>query len=709
MPNLISRATGNLLGTTTWAKAADGDNASQIFYNHCQTISTQTTYSPNIDLIKDQIIDGILLNVSRITTVGTMTVVLNDGVDDKVSCTIDVSSLPDGQTWACFKFNSSLITSKSSYKIGVSTSSPSTVTVHRNHTPDNFARLIRTTSQSSANSGDQLWIVGENNVAFKVVIDSTVSTTNFARIEIGHGGTLAYGVDGDAHYALSVKDAPINIFANGSMTMGTHEEPMPLSSIAELFINSIRESPITIHKNGAFRTCGPSKTLETMLTDEGTIDLEQSVKIRSIYCGHFEIKNGGIVDCSYTHFDGIGNPAVFVMPAGSIADVNISNCSIQGAKCVLILGEETAGYNMSNTVVHNTESVAVIERNSISNPHTINNNTILMVSDTAFKLFDHDCTITNNIVSDCRNAFEFVGSPNNCQNVSNFSGNVASSCKKGFSFDSLTDGSGILSDCKSLQNEVGLHFDNTYGPSTGLIFDNWTIIGQTTGIELKNTIDLNFINCNVDGESAVSFNGQTFNTIFENCLVGTASISGSAFSYSTSKDTFIDATFRNCLFGSEPAKMPTTVLNTSKISSQNHNRSQTESRVWLATGMIKEDAVYVKSTPLRASPNSFTRKTEISVSQIAVKAGDNINFNVYVRKSSSSDGCAYNGSAPRLIAKANSCIGVLNDAVIAKDASAGSFSLMTGKVSITGNGIIEFIVDCDGTSGWITIDDAFVS
>jgi hypothetical protein len=67
----------------------------------------------------------------------------------------------------------------------------------------------------------------------------------------------------------------------------------------------------------------------------------------------------------------------------------------------------------------------------------------------------------------------------------------------------------------------------------------------------------------------------------------------------------------------------------------------------------------------------------------------------------------YNGSQPRLILKANPAIGVANDTVIATaSAAAGTWAQISGTTAAaTDDGVMEFTVDCDGTTGWINVDD----
>jgi len=71
------------------------------------------------------------------------------------------------------------------------------------------------------------------------------------------------------------------------------------------------------------------------------------------------------------------------------------------------------------------------------------------------------------------------------------------------------------------------------------------------------------------------------------------------------------------------------------------------------------------------------------------------------------DGAAYNGNQPRLIQRANAALGQSSDVVLATYSSAGgSWNQLSASTSTpTDDGCFEIIVDCDGTAGWINVDD----
>lgn len=108
-------------------------------------------------------------------------------------------------------------------------------------------------------------------------------------------------------------------------------------------------------------------------------------------------------------------------------------------------------------------------------------------------------------------------------------------------------------------------------------------------------------------------------------------------------------------------------------------------------------------------PSSKSVKIRSGSKYVALNNSENTLISVYVRKSISDDGSTYNGNNPRLILVRNPSMGVYSDTVIdtlslTNDVS-GSFVQLTGASPyVIDNGVLEYYVDCDGTTGWINID-----
>jgi hypothetical protein len=70
--------------------------------------------------------------------------------------------------------------------------------------------------------------------------------------------------------------------------------------------------------------------------------------------------------------------------------------------------------------------------------------------------------------------------------------------------------------------------------------------------------------------------------------------------------------------------------------------------------------------------------------------------------------CLDNGNRARLIVKANPAAGIAADTVLATAtvSSEGAFELLSGTTAaVTDDAVLEVYVDCDGTTGWVNVDD----
>ena len=130
-------------------------------------------------------------------------------------------------------------------------------------------------------------------------------------------------------------------------------------------------------------------------------------------------------------------------------------------------------------------------------------------------------------------------------------------------------------------------------------------------------------------------------------------------------------------------------------------------------GTITIDTTIFKtaSPAQRLTPSSASVKLESAVKRLAVVSGATATVNAWVRKSVIGDGAAYNGNQPRLICKKNLGAGITADTVLDTAAvAAGTWEQLSAATpAITDDAVLEIVVDCDGTAGWIDADDWSVS
>jgi hypothetical protein len=154
------------------------------------------------------------------------------------------------------------------------------------------------------------------------------------------------------------------------------------------------------------------------------------------------------------------------------------------------------------------------------------------------------------------------------------------------------------------------------------------------------------------------------------------------------------------------------VLKTTGFAFTNMNNISGYHVTYLAAGNRSIDStVYINaaSSPSeRLTPQSTTLKLRSGSKFVALSANESTTVNVYVRKSTvATNGVAYNGTAPRLILKRNGAMGINSDIVMDQlDTTSENFLKLSGVTPVVSDaGVLEFYVDCDGTTGWINIDN----
>ncbi len=146
------------------------------------------------------------------------------------------------------------------------------------------------------------------------------------------------------------------------------------------------------------------------------------------------------------------------------------------------------------------------------------------------------------------------------------------------------------------------------------------------------------------------------------------------------------------------------------VSSQKHDQSAGIHKTICPVGSVTIETTTVdvspsiKMTPIFAGVNSKLDTSGNALGAgfyVPVDNGSTPTVSIKVQKDAS-----YNGNAPRLILKRNDAIGILADAVIDTfSGGSGSWDTLTGTTAAaTDDGVMEFVVDCDGTAGNIFVD-----
>lgn len=247
---------------------------------------------------------------------------------------------------------------------------------------------------------------------------------------------------------------------------------------------------------------------------------------------------------------------------------------------------------------------------------------------------------------------------------------------------------------------ITLAGNDSYG---NLTLDNCTITGFTS--QTNNNVGINFAG-----------NGYV-NLTIDNTVVGLNSSPKTLF-------TTADLNFGNTATVISAVGRDTTFNSTNKIVGlQDGTGSSALSYVdiskWAQTngdhrsfyryGTISIDtSIFRSGAPsARVTPNNASEKILGPPFSTPISSGATRTFSVWVRKSALGDGAAYNGTQPQLVLLPNPAIGIDSESVLdTMTVGTGTWEELTGTTPSAGdNGVVTVVVRCDGTAGWINIDD----
>jgi hypothetical protein len=239
-------------------------------------------------------------------------------------------------------------------------------------------------------------------------------------------------------------------------------------------------------------------------------------------------------------------------------------------------------------------------------------------------------------------------------------------------------------------------------------------ITSATGVELYN--------CNMrGGTTVVSTRGivlaTSFDAVLKNCTFGTGQTNSFA-------DVVINANtfdkkilFENCLFNSTTKfSTLTNLVSNEFVKLQRYQQTNNNNYIYTRAGNASQyDGViyHTGSASTRLIPLSTTFKHTSPVKIMPVASGQSPTVSVWVRKSSVSDasGANYNGAQPRLMLGYSPSVfnytGNSDQVLTTMSAALGTWEQLTATIPYTAisNGGFEIYVDCDGTTGWINVDD----
>lgn len=339
----------------------------------------------------------------------------------------------------------------------------------------------------------------------------------------------------------------------------------------------------------------------------------------------------------------------------------------------------------------------------------------------------------------------------------------------GFNMGVATGASGICANNRIAGCATGISFtsgfvNETLCAASGFKIHSCTtaMIGTSTQNKLITSFELHrnsigmtvitgvnvFESCSIIGNSSSGINNSSSvlgRSTYNNCVFAgdTGFAQPIGYSCNNTQGGGIATTFNSCTFGvgvahstsdlSISAVHPVTViLNNCTLAStlefnatayafvtdevyvgvQRKDTTATNHLTYVKQAIITPDtSIYRTASPsLRIAPKSasITSSTKIFPFRAYVNTGQTATPSIYVRESVVGDGTDYNGNFAKLYVKANYNLGITSDTLLdtATAASTGGWEQLTGTTAaVTDNGVLEFYIVVDGTTGWLNIDD----
>jgi hypothetical protein len=575
------------------------------------------------------------------------------------------------------------------------------------------------------------------------LIRFTMSTTNLYQINVRQQGSLySYGATKNARALLgsnaSVGASSITTYTSTDWNRNDNIVIAPTTNVATTFnflTMSATASGTTITLTA---TLSNAKTIWDN-TDCEIINLTRNVRIvgpsSSVDCLH--TYNGQTtIDMGYTeiNFGAISNSVTDSL-SGSL--IRFTGCSFWGSSGRNLITDIQipAGVTMSfdDCVFHNFNSIITSNTLASSTQSTVrftNSWGIRAVSSWFFPSGSNCFTMDNcRFISSGGNAIVF-GNNSSYDTGPIIIRNCVFKCNSnsGFGFNAGAGAYTNIGDQHDFSNNrMYLNLSAGFAAQGGVGYSYGWIIGKfeafsnaTANLNLSGSGDFKFLGATLYGgpTQASPIGVRSANPIlpitFENFIMSTHSTADVSLIQTAGTSQLI---FKNSSFlSTTKVQSPTTQFSKpSYVYSSRDNQVDGTHFIYRYNGTLRSDLIIFRTSPssLRISPLSSVFKIESNPVFVPVESGKTITVGVWVRRSVIGDGAAYNGNLPRLICKVNSSTWTgLTDVVLAtaSAASNGAFEYISGTTPVAiDNAAFEIVVDCDGTAGWVNVDDMFIS
>lgn len=463
--------------------------------------------------------------------------------------------------------------------------------------------------------------------------------------------------------------------------------------------------------------------------------LTRNVKIRStsntlmsyVYCTALATVTASWAEFYYIGTNAVGKRGIEIDGGAVTNPKSFTYCSLHdldnnGLYCNA-LSVTSLNVTFSNNVIWMSYAAAGVQINgAVTNTDWIFDSNLLMRTSTyGIFLADLGGICSNNTVAGGVQGF-YLSAPQDT--LGTFDGNTAHSGSNVGLSQVVTGILGTISNFTAWRNiNSGVIYSNI---TNDLVFTNLTLFGNSTApgqgnfsISFGDTVTIRggLIAGDTSFAVPVGFSIQISTMVQFNLTNVDMSGTGSIYAPHTTNDIYSVQTptnwrgvFNNCKFGATNALSAKTPYwsKSGYLSFEKYNQTAGDHRTEMTFGQLRTDATVFKTAApsMKMTPNSASNKLESAPLSrgmlVAVNSGSTVTTAVYVRKDTT-----YTGNQPRLIVRANPAIGISSDTVLATySTGTGTWNQLSGTtITATDAGAMEFVIDCDGTAGFINIDD----
>lgn len=460
------------------------------------------------------------------------------------------------------------------------------------------------------------------------------------------------------------------------------------------------------------------------------VNLTRNVKIRGIsstLTGFVYCNNEAQTDCDWVEFKWLGHNSTanrrgVTTDQNTSGSANFNRCSFHSFASGNSVGVMTgtgqiANLTVQNCVLFNTGFINIYlsSANTLSAPNmTIDGCWMAGSSSYGILTALPNITFTNNRVSAVNICVYFnYGSQGYTNALGTIANNTVHSGGSGGGFYMLNSGPGQVTN--TIARRIASYGTYLAGCSD-VIMDGVVSDGCSSGgIYLDSNIRCILTNVSCNGGAGFStaygvyMSGVNVKCAIVNASFGNAVTHTSGDVVFTGMPTSGGVTFMNATFSS-PTELSTNGAYSYGVeySAQRYQGVAGSNRRVRWEGTLRRDTTITDVAPssVRLTPTRSDFKLRGEPILVSVQSGQACTISVNVRKSVAGDGTAYNGSQPRLVVLANPSAGIQTNAVVATaSGSAGVWETISGSTAtVSEDCVLEFVVDCDGTQGWVNYD-----